>query len=177
MEDWKKRIESIVEKIIPWTLIVLIFILIIEYGFSSFVIAYNLQLWIDIIDGAVVSVFCVDLYFRYLRIKPFKKFLIESWLDILAVFPFVLMFRSMELFAGTTTASDILKAIQSALHTTIEVEKVAQDVEKVAQMETALQETKFFRFGRIVARFPRLAKAFLVTSHPKKYATHKGVHQ
>lgn len=176
MKEWMEKCEHITEKLIPWMLLLLIIILVLELGFSDFVHAHHLETYLKWGDWLVVFVFCIDVIFKYLQIKPFKQFLIKSWLDILAVFPFVLFFRFIELFIGAMAASEILKTIQSGLHTVVEVEKetvkVVQEVEKLSKMQRfqrVLRGARFTRFIRVFARVPRFAKAFLVYYDPKKY--------
>jgi len=176
MKPWAEKIEIITEKLIPWMLLLLIAILVLEFGFRDFVHDYHLDPWLLWGDYLVIFVFSVDLGFKYVRIKPFKRFLIKSWLDILVVFPFVLFFRLIELFVGALAASEILKTIQSGLHTVIEVERetvmVAQEAEKLGKLQRFqkfLRGARFIRFVRIFARMPRFAKAFLVYYNPRKY--------
>ena len=176
MKPWAEKIELITEKLIPWMLLLLIVILVFEFGFRDFVHDYHLDPWLLGGDYLVIFVFCVDLWFKYIRIHPFKRFLIKSWLDILVVFPFVIFFRLIERFIGALAASDILKTIQLGLHTVIEVEKetvkVVQEAEKLGKLQSFqnfLRGARFTRFVRIFARMPRFAKAFLVYYNPRKY--------
>ena len=179
MEEWLEKIEYYNEKLIPWMLLLLIVVLVLELGFKEFVHQYHLESYLKGGDMLVIAVFVVDLCFKYVRIKPFKTFLIKSWLDIIAVFPFVIFFRVIELFIGVMAASDLLKTIQSGLHTVVEVEKetvkIAQEVEKIGKLQRfqrVLKSARFVRFVRIFARAPRFAKAFLVYYNPKKYGKH-----
>jgi len=176
MKPWAEKLEVITEKLIPWMLLLLIVILVLEFGFRDFVHAFHLEPWLLWGDYLVIFVFCVDLGFKYIRIHPFKRFLVKSWLDILAVFPFVIFFRLVELFIGALAASEILKTIQSGLHTMVEVEKeavkVVQEAEKLGKMQRFqkfLRGARFTRFIRVFARMPRFAKAFLVYYNPRKY--------
>jgi len=184
MKPWMEKIEDLTDKLIPWMLLLLIVILTLELGFKEFVHKHHLESWLLWGDYLVIFVFCIDVIFKYIRIKPFKRFLIKSWLDILAVFPFVLFFRVIELFIGALAASEILKTVQSVLHTVVEVERetveVAKEIEKLTKLQRFqrfLRGTRFVRFVRVFARGPRFAKAFLVAYNPRKYGKppHKSV--
>ena len=169
MKPWMEKIEDLTDKLIPWMLLLLIVILTLEFGFKGFVHEHHLESWLLWGDYLVIFVFFIDVIFKYIRIKPFKRFLIKSWLDILAVFPFVLFFRVIELFIGTLAASEILKTVQSVLHTVVEVERETVEFTKLQRFQRFLRGTRFVRFVRVFARGPRFAKAFLVAYNPRKY--------
>ncbi|MBU0461570.1 MAG: hypothetical protein KJ574_03205 [Nanoarchaeota archaeon] len=91
MKRWMHRIEVWVDKLIPYMLIVLLIIIVLEIFFKE--IAEHYHIYIAIADGAVITVFVLDLIFKYIRIRNIPKFLKTCWLDILAVFPFFIFFR------------------------------------------------------------------------------------
>ena len=169
MKAWMHKIEEIVDKLIPPMLILLIFLIIIEIFFKDF--AHHHETAIITLDYIVIGVFVLDVIFKYIRFKPFKKFLKKSWLDIIAIFPFALMFRVFEGFLEIFVATEIIKEGQSILHSAVEIEKeagkVIKEVEKAGKVA---RTTRFTRFIRPVARMPRLVKAFAF--HEKHSGTH-----
>ncbi|MEA3399321.1 MAG: DUF3822 family protein, partial [Patescibacteria group bacterium] len=102
-----------------------------------------------------------EIIFKYIRIKPFKKFLRHSWLDILVIFHFALIFRLREGIGAFVLVADSLKEGQTLLHEGLEVEKGVSKVLREVEIAGKVSRTsKMTRFIRIFSRFPRLLKAF-----------------
>ncbi len=156
------KIEVIVDKLIPPMLIVLLGLIIVEIWFHD--IAEHYHTLIISLDYLVLSVFVIDVIFKYIRIKPFKTFLRKSWLDILAIFPFAMIFRVFESFFGF---SQVFKKGQMIIHESLEAEKevakIVQEAEKVAKVS---RTSRFSRFIRPIARAPRFVKAFAFYEKP-----------
>lgn len=165
MKPWLHRIESFVDRAIPYALIVLAFIIIAELFFKEFAEKYHLLLLI--LDYIVIGLFVIDLIFKYNRIRNFKGFLKECWLDIIAIFPFVLVFRLVEEVVFLTRFSAEFKEGQSILHTIVEgrrefAELFGKSEKLIREAEAAGKITRterFLRLMRPVARAPRLVKA------------------
>jgi len=158
-------LELIVDAIIPYCLVLLIIILILELGFKTFVEGHGLQTIIDISDYFIIAVFILDLLFKYIRVKSIPKFLRKYWLELIAVFPFFLLFRFAELAFGITGVSDTIKTAQSITHSTTELEKEAvalTEGEKVlTEGETLLKAERsvaLTNFLRPLSRIPRFFK-------------------
>ena len=158
MNELLHKIEVIVDKLIPPMLIVLLGLIIVEIWFQD--IAEHYHTLIISLDYLVLSVFVLDVIFKYIRIKPFKTFLRKSWLDILAIFPFAMIFRAFEAFFGF---SQVLEKGQMIIHESLEVEKelaktekgivrIAQEAEKMAKVS---RTSRFARFIRPIARAAR----------------------
>ncbi len=176
MKRWMHKIEVIVDKIIPPCLILLLIIITLELGFHDLVEQHNLVHWIELVDYFVISVFILDLVFKWQRTKNVPTFFKKYWLDILAVFPFFLLFRLFEAFAGAFSfvVSESAQTIQTVVHEGLEVEKegakvvreaekflkegsrVAREAEKVSKLH---RSSRFMRFLRPILRLPRLFKA------------------
>jgi hypothetical protein len=156
------KIEVIVDKAIPPCLVVLLAVIIIELGFHGMIAEYKLALPITIADYTVICVFVVDLIFKYMRTRHLPKFFRRYWLDILAVFPFFLLFRIYELAFGAASlaVSEGAHTAQIIVHEGLEVEKegakILSEAEKLAKME---RSTRLARFMRPLARIPRFFKA------------------
>ena len=121
MKPWLHKVESFVDRAIPYTLIVLTAIIIIEIFFKQFAEEHIIA--IEILDYTIIAFFIVDLIFKYIRIRKFKQFIKECWLDIIAVFPFVLFFRIFESLSLFIRLPAEFREGQSIMHTILEGKK------------------------------------------------------
>ena len=149
MKAWFHKIEVIVDKLIPLLLAILLLIIVIEFGFHEFAEKYHTI--IEILDWIIVSGFILDLIFKYNRIRNIPKFLRAAWIDILAVFPFFLVFRVLEGFL-VFEASETLTKGQKIVHVGVELEKEVKVVKEVGRAE------HFSKFLRPIARSFRFFK-------------------
>ena len=123
MKKWMHKIEVIVDKLIPYMLVILLIIIVLDLGFHE--IAEHYHSYILIADYLVIGIFVLDLTFKYIRIRKIPLFLKTCWLDIIAVFPFFLVFRAFEGILGlfSKTFSEGFSTAQSILHEGVEIEK------------------------------------------------------
>ena len=169
MKRWLHKIEVIVDKAIPPCLILLLVLIVMELGFPEFVEQHHLHLPIAIADYIIIAIFVVDLVFKYVRTRYIPRFLRKYWLDILAVFPFFLVFRVFELAAGifSTAVSEGAQTVQAILHEGLELEKegarVVREAEKLSKEASRVarlgRSARFMRFLRPLTRIPRFFKA------------------
>lgn len=176
MKRWMHKIEVIVDKAITPCLLVLLVVIVLELGFHDFVEHYHLGHYIEIADYIVIGVFVVDLIFKFNRVRKIPLFLRKYWLDIIAVFPFFLIFRAFELAAGAFSAavSEGAQTAQAIVHEGLEIEKegakLLREGEKLAKEGSRIgrwaerfsklsRESRFMRFLRPILRLPRFAKA------------------
>ena len=73
MKKWIHDIEVIVDKIIPYLVIILIFLISAEIFFHSYVEPYIL--YIEIADYFIIFIFVLDLIFKFNRVRKVKIFL------------------------------------------------------------------------------------------------------
>ncbi len=161
MKRWMHKFEIFVDKIIPYSLIVLLIVIVLELGFHDFVEHHHLGLTLSLIDYCIISLFVIDLIFKYLRTRQIPKFLKRYWLDILAVFPFFLMFRVFEFFAGAVSLviREGAQTTQTLLHEGLEIEKEGSKLIKEAEKTSKLRRSsRFMRFLRPILRIPRFLK-------------------
>ncbi|MBI2148665.1 hypothetical protein HYU23_03215 [Candidatus Woesearchaeota archaeon] len=158
MKPWLHKIEVFVDKIIPLLLVILLAIIIGEFAFHEFMVKHHIA--VEIIDGFIIFIFVLDLVFKYIRIKNFPKFLRASWIEIIAIFPFFLVFRFLEGIIGFFGVGETVTSTQKVVHVGIEVEK--QIVGAVRESEVVAKEVarseRFARFLRPVARSIRFSK-------------------
>jgi len=165
--NWKKariKIEYYIDKIIPYVLILLFILLVIDFGFHDF--AKRNIIIMEFLHGFVVFIFVLDLFFKYLRIRKLKNFLKECWLDIIAVFPFYLFFRIFEEFYFF--AAEELPRWQAVLHAERETQEFVAELEKTGKIRRFERFLRLRRFIRPLLRTPRLLKAMVFYEKPEK---------
>ncbi|MBS3158680.1 ion transporter [Candidatus Woesearchaeota archaeon] len=131
MKKWMHKLEVIVDKAILPCIAVLLVIIVLELFFRETAEHYHTA--ISIADYFIVSIFVADLVFKYLRVRQIPLFIRTYWLDILAVFPFILLFRAVEGVYGLFVAGESIEtfaSLQSVFHEGLEVEK---EVAKISE--------------------------------------------
>ncbi|RME78514.1 hypothetical protein D6774_00920 [Candidatus Woesearchaeota archaeon] len=174
MHPLLRKLERIVDDLIWPALIVLLVIIIVELGFPH--LADKWESLIHVADNSIILLFTVDLAFKWYRTRKLKKFLRKYWLDILAVFPFFLLFRTIEgIRALLGNSLEIGERTQRVLHGGIELEKegaqiireIETGVKETSRAQRASRSTRFARFIRPLFRLPRFAKAAHFYEKPK----------
>jgi len=152
------KLEVLVDKIIPYLLVFLLAIIILDVFYPVSLNPYRFE--IEVIDIVIICFFALDLIFKYYHTKNPLTFLKKYWIEIIAVLPFFLVARIVEEFVGLFVFSKDISRVQRVVH-----EGVA------AEQELAADIGRSYRFARIVrpvARMPRLAKALSFFRKPKK---------
>ena len=166
------KIEVFTDKSILFAIIILMGLLIVELFFHH--VAEEYSLLIEITDSLIILIFSMDLFFKYVRIKPFKTFLKKSWIDIIAIFPFFLIFRLVEFIGQSVLFGEALRQGQSILHETVELEKetskIIQSVEKTHKLS---RTSKLISLHKPLLKLPRIIKAFSFFEHPTKHEPNK----
>jgi len=162
-----KKIEHFTDRVIPYVLVLLTIILVIEFFFKHIAEIYHTQ--IIIADYVVIFFFTLDLIFKYTRVRKLKLFLKKYWLDILAVFPFFLIFRVFEEVLIFFRLPELTET-QKFLHIGLETEKLAKEERALRELAELQKETELTR-TRLFSRFfrlPRLVKVFPFYEKPIK---------
>ena len=118
MKEYLHKIEVAVDKTIPYSLILLFFLIIGQIFFYNEIGPYHF--YVSVIDGAIIFIFILDLAFKYVRIKSFPRFFRRYWLEIIAVFPAFLVLRVVEEFVAIANVGE---TIQTSFHEALEIEK------------------------------------------------------
>ena len=160
VHKWHK-VEVIVDKLIPYALILLLFSIIGELFFSE-KFGY-FPLFVSIIDGFVISVLAVDLFFKYTYIKNVPKFLRRYWLEVIALFPAFLIVRVLEEIITITKLEDTIRFSQEALEFS---EKIGIGPTRVSY---------FLGLIRPLARLPRFLAAFHFYEKPTHRHLNKNI--
>ncbi|MEK6863192.1 MAG: ion transporter [Nanoarchaeota archaeon] len=145
MHPFWEKIEHYNRKLITPALILLLGIIIYELFFHAENQA--LELAVEITDALVIAVFAIDLVFLAIRSRSAKFFFKNYWLDVLAVFPFVLFFNFINSLYRAIVVTEQLAVGQALLHETVEVGREAKGLSKGG---------KIARFLRIAARILRV---------------------
>ena len=163
MKQWLHKIELIVDKSIPYSLILLFFLIIGQIFFGHEIEPYHT--FVSIIDGIIIFIFILDLIFKYARIKKFPKFFRKYWMEIIAVFPAFLVLRVIEEFI---TIANLGETVQASFHEVVGIEKEGKILMKEAERtRLGVSRIKYFnRFIRPIARLPRFLKAFSFYEKP-----------
>src|SRR3989344_404218 len=114
----------------------------------------------DWIDGFVIGVFGLDLFFKYKGLQQKKFFLKKYWLDTLAIFPFYLFFRLFAEAASLLTFSERLAESQRMFHEGVVIQeegvRVVQEAEKLAKAGKELEIVKATKLEEV----PKILRAF-----------------
>jgi len=163
MKEYLHKIEVAVDKTIPYSLILLFFLIIGQIFFYNEIGPYHF--YVSVIDGAIIFIFILDLAFKYVRIKSFPRFFRRYWLEIIAVFPAFLVLRVVEEFVAIANVGE---TIQTSFHEALEIEKegkvLAREIERTGKEASRLRYLS--RFMRPIARLPRFLKAFSFYEKP-----------
>ncbi len=133
--DHYEQMELIVDKLIPIVLIVLALLIVSSF----FVDLHSYEPWVSLLDSFVISFFIIDLYFKWRSVHEIKKFFKLYWLDLLAVFPFYLLFRFLIFATEIARVEEAQKFLHEAA--------LLRDTAKSARELKAVEESsKFVRF-------------------------------
>jgi hypothetical protein len=151
-------IEEWVDRLIFPAILLLLVVIIIEFFFQDF--AEHYHTWILIADYSIIALFSLDLLFKYRRVRNFQKFVRSNWLDIIAVFPFILFFRVFETALIFTELGKELKNVQLVFHESLELAKGTSKLVKEAEAAGKISRVKaILRTFESLQRSPRLVKA------------------
>ncbi|MFH1209537.1 MAG: hypothetical protein V1663_01995 [archaeon] len=182
MKPWLHKVEIIVDKLVPYIVVLLLFLISGEFFYKTFLEKYGF--YVILADYFIIAVFFIDLCFKYYRVRNFKTFLKKYWIDIIAVFPFFLLFRVVEEVYALFRISAEIGEGQKIVHTGVEIEKLVKEekiIRELRELEqggkvfkeieegTKLTRTSFIaRLIRPLERIPRIIKAFIFYEKPIK---------
>lgn len=166
-------IEHFVDKTIPFVVILLAILIIIDL----FADIHSFEPWVTYADWLIVAFFVADLIFKWRHVKKLTKFIRLYWLDILAVFPFYLLFRTYFALAELLSVGERVKEAQSIAHEALLIReaKLLRETELITkETEFASKEAKLVpRMIRFVQRLLRFIWGSLNISHKHLVYTSK----
>jgi len=166
----KHKVEYAVDRSIPYFVVLLLFVLVIEFFFHE--VAEKYHILISFADWMIVAVFVLDLSFKYTRIRVKSKFLRKYWIEIIAVFPFFLAFRVFEevgILLGFVRAGESVREMQAVLHEGVELEKYGKNIVRAVEESGKVSRVeRMSRLIRPILRTPRLARIIPFFERPDK---------
>ncbi len=172
MRDLVLKAEELVDRSIPFLVLLLLAIIVAELFFSHEAEPYHA--YVELADWLIIGVFTLDLVFKYNRVRDVPDFIRRYWIDILAVFPFYLAFRVLDeaiLIAGVAEA---MEGTQPLFHEATELEKAGSKVAKEAEATGKIVRFEFLgKLFRPLQRFPRLLKGLAFYESPGNFKSLK----
>ncbi len=157
-------LEKLVDILITPTVVVIAIMIIGELFFNF----EKYEPWVTIADVAVVCVFGLDLILKYRRVHDTKKFVRLYWLELLAVFPFYLVFRGFSILQDFISVGPTSEVAQRALHES-SLLRESRELGVIAKEERLAGSAI-----RLVQRSLRLIAARLRHAYKRlRYAHHK----
>ena len=145
------KLEKAVDFLIGPMLIMLLAIIAAEIFLHEQFAAVSL--YADYFDVLLISVFVIDLAFKFHRVRKVPKFLKRYWLEIIATIPFFLVFRLTE------GLGLLIERGQEVAHELPEVQKLEKGtVALVRDAGRAGRTATLIRIFRITSRFPRFLR-------------------
>ena len=153
MHLWLHRLEKLIDSMIAPLLIGLLVVIAGELFLGEHFEAYST--YADYFDILIISIFFIDLSFKFYRVRKIPKFIRKYWMEIIAVIPFFLIFRFTEFFGF----QELLERGQTVAHEAPEAQKLEKGtVNIIREAGRAGRTAKLIRTFRIVSRFPRFLK-------------------
>lgn len=137
MKPFWEKIERFNSRLILPAIIVLLGIIIVELFFHRE--NHPLNLIVQILDYMVIAVFVIDLIFLAIKARSTSFFFRHYWLDILAIFPFNLVFTAVNQIFKTISATEQLALGQSIIHESLEAEKEVAGISKGSKIARTLR--------------------------------------
>ena len=133
--------EIWVDRSIPFWLIILTVLIVLSLLPKRIFDIHRWEPWVTIIDTLVVAFFIIDLCFKYRHVRNIPKFIRMYWLDLIAVFPFYLIFRGYLIGVEYIRAGE---EAQKVLHEALLLREVG-----------ILRETRILREAELAAKEAR----------------------
>ncbi len=194
------KIELFIEKMIPFLVIILLLIILAEFGESiahlfekMFHLSEEHHTAIIILDYVIIGFFAVDLYFAFFKKATLWRFIKAHFIDIIAIIPVTVFLRA---YLAASAIFDSIEAGQKITHVISDVPKVIEatkDIEKIARAEKILKaeeslsktikieqgSTKVIQSAKLFSNIPRTARLFRIrhTINDKKKKIKKKIRE
>jgi hypothetical protein len=182
--------EHFTDHVIPILVILLAIVLILENPLWTLLPVSHYEPWIGIFDGLIVFFFVSDLVFKWFKTRNLRRFFRLYWIDMVAVFPFYLLFRVYaEVASIFRVGEEIAESGQKLAHeavlireakTLAEAEKLAKEAQLLREAEAIGKQARIAkevsilnRIARPIQALFRLLKGRFYTSHRALVAIHK----
>ena len=168
MNKFLRLLENVTHELIPYLLIGLAFIIIVDNPLWTLYNLHQFTTTLFVFDLVIIFFFVTDLVFKWFKIRNTTKFIKLYWIDLIAVFPFYLCFRlANEISVLFRLGSEVSETAQKIAHETIliretELLKEARDLEEVKLLR---ESEPFIRILRFFQRGLRILKGRFVVTH------------
>lgn len=164
--------EHFTDHVIPFLVIALAVVLVLENPFWTIVHLSEYEPWITIFDWIIVFFFVTDLVFKWFKTKNVRKFLKLYWLDVVAVFPFYLAFRAYaEVAAAFKVGEEISETGQKLAHEAV----LLRETRTLKEAEELTKEARIAREAGAVERSIRAVQRFLRSLKGRFYTSHRAL--
>jgi len=150
MNEFWEKVEHYNSRLIPFALVALLGIIIVELFFHTENEQFNL--FLEIVDYFVILIFIIDIIFLGIHSKNARFFFKHYWLDLIAVIPLGLFFGAINRIYNIVLETERILVGQAILHESLETEKMV-----VKEAKVLIKSTKSLRVLRILLRVLRLA--------------------
>lgn len=116
------KIHKITDKLLPYAIMILAVDFVIHFFSPIFHLEYYIYFIIFQVLG--LSIFALDLGFKFYRATTWPEFLKSSWIDIVALFPFFVVFRVFEALGLIEELSSVMNNAQGAVGRGREIERI-----------------------------------------------------
>lgn len=133
MSKFSERLGWFVDKAIPYLIVVLFVIVIVDVFFTEQAKKYEIVIYV--LDIIIITFFVIDLIFKYQRVRNIPRFLRLYWIDIIAVFPFFIVLRLFEEILLLSESS--ISTLRNLFHTGLILEEevlAGEETIKTAEM-------------------------------------------
>ncbi len=167
MNEFWKKVEHINAKTIPYAIVGLLVVIVLELFFHDFAEKYHT--YVLILDYLIIGIFVIDLTFLAIKAKTVKFFFKSYWLDLLAVIPLALGITVIGKLYRAASATGKVALGQSILHESLEARKgisaIGRSTSRVA---------KYIRMGARSIRIVTKSRLF-TQFHEKHHAARHGI--
>ncbi len=147
--------EHFTDHIIPYLVIMLGIVLVLENPFWVLVHLSEYGPWLTIFDYTIVFFFVVDLIFKWFRTRNLRKFFKLYWIDMVAVFPFYLGFRAYAEVAGFfRVGEEFAESGQKLAHEAV----LLREARTIREAEELAKQARLLREAEVLGVQARLAK-------------------
>jgi len=180
MSESYKKLEILIDKLVPYSLAFIIIHFILLFIIPDILRDYeNILLFLEVF--LVTVVLGLDVVFKYRRTQDKKNFFKHHWLEIIAVFPFMVVFRVFEEFYLISRLAPLELAVtdsQTILHE-LRGADAAVDIVREAQLTGRASRIGLFnKMFRPITRIPRFLRGATFYEHPltRKNKKHHKIH-
>ncbi len=168
MNKYLEKLEIITHKVIPYLLIILAIIIILDNPLWIIYETSNFETSFIVFDIIIIFFFSVDLIFKWFRVKNARIFIELYWIDIIAVLPFYLVFRIYREISGLLKFGEGIETGQKLAHESMLLKEA-----ELLKEARVFEEAKLVRETDPIIRIIRFSQRTLRILKARFYVTHR----